>query len=212
VKPLAAAKRSPRCFGLSANRLSISLRLNGKACPTRSGSSSDAKVVPPLARESPSLLIANFFTMHPDVAATIVSSNSQRAALNFRDMVRIRGRILYPYLPPKRKKMPTEAGSALTSVRRNAWQCTPLVAAKRCAAKAVHPPHYLLEAYFARRLHDRVECWRRAASAARTREFSASPREAYGPPRSCISVTGSPHPDHRARFLPPEQKAYSEER
>src|ERR1700733_15347425 len=43
----------------------MSLRLNGRASPTRSGSSSDAKVSPPLARESPSLFTAIFLMEHP---------------------------------------------------------------------------------------------------------------------------------------------------
>src|SRR5260370_26334846 len=58
----------------------MSLRLNGTAWPTNSGSLSEAKVVPLLASESPSLLMANFFTEHPfaSVAASTSSSASAR--------------------------------------------------------------------------------------------------------------------------------------
>src|ERR1019366_5793643 len=57
TKPLVAANSKPRCLGDSASRLSISLRLKGRAAPTRSGSSSPVKVDPPEARALP-----NWFT------------------------------------------------------------------------------------------------------------------------------------------------------
>src|ERR1041385_3193522 len=62
VNPLAAASSSPRCLGADESRLSMSLRLNGMAWPTRSGSSSEANVVPDDERASPSLLTAKWLS------------------------------------------------------------------------------------------------------------------------------------------------------
>src|SRR5207245_10368147 len=67
---------SPRCFGLSASSASISFKLKGRASPTSSGSSSEAKLLPPLASESPSLLTAIFLIEHPLIAVIIATTSS----------------------------------------------------------------------------------------------------------------------------------------
>src|SRR5580658_8282940 len=59
----------------------MSFKLKGSASPTRSGSSSEENVVPPLARESPILLTAIFLTEHPLSAAARASDNTNERCL-----------------------------------------------------------------------------------------------------------------------------------
>src|SRR5712692_1254439 len=60
----------------------MSLRLKGTAWPTNSGSLSEAKVVPLLASESPSLLMANFLTEQPFTISSAVSAKRKAAGPN----------------------------------------------------------------------------------------------------------------------------------
>src|SRR6185503_16718119 len=74
VKPRDAASNNPLCRGVSASRLSISLRLKGAAERISSGSSSAANAVPPSARASPIRLSASCRTEQPPSATSTLSA------------------------------------------------------------------------------------------------------------------------------------------
>src|SRR6266699_6658312 len=78
MKPLDVANKSPRCCGTRSSNPSISFSAKGSASPTSSGSSSVAKLLVLWeARESPSLLMANFLTEQPVLATTTTTKSAQ---------------------------------------------------------------------------------------------------------------------------------------
>ena len=77
MKPLQAASNSPSWRGLSLSKLSMSLRLNGTAALTNSGSSSDAKLVPLPANALPALLTARRLMEQPEPTTARPTNTNQ---------------------------------------------------------------------------------------------------------------------------------------